>query len=78
MIALSAAIASIASAQTPPIQPKTPDVKLPAQLTLPPPKEVSNLPVVGAYVTSSPREEQISVDIKYQSVLTSQKKASLF
>ncbi len=45
---------------------------------LPPPTEVSSLPVVGPYVTMSPREQQILVQLKYQSVFTSQGKASLF
>lgn len=45
---------------------------------LPPPTEVSSLPVVGPYVTMSPREQQILVQLKYQSVYTSQGKAALF
>lgn len=49
-----------------------------AVVRLPPAKEVSNLPVVGPYVTTSPREEQIYVQVKYQSLVTSQAKGSLF
>lgn len=49
-----------------------------AVIRLPPPKEVSNLPVVGPYVTASPREEQIYVQVKYQSLTTSQEKGPLF
>ncbi len=41
VIAGSLALFATANSQTQPIQPKTPDVKVPPQLTLPPPKEVT-------------------------------------
>ncbi len=45
---------------------------------LPPPTEVSTLPVVGPYVTMSPREQQILIQLKHQSIFINQGKASLF
>lgn len=47
-------------------------------INLPGPTEVSSLPIVGPYVTLSPREQQILVQLKYQSVYTSQGKGSRF
>lgn len=45
---------------------------------LPPPVEIKSIPVIGPLVTRSPREQQILVQFKYQSVFTSQGKASWF